>query len=94
MGRDRNGLGPVRHSEFLHDVVYVVVDGSFTYPQDNRYVPGAFPLLQPVEDFLFPGGKFEVIDLQLLPVEDMGKRQMEMRGYEFQYGRGTLVVLH
>lgn len=38
MGRDSDCLGPVGHSEFLYDVVYVVVDGSFTYPQDNRYV--------------------------------------------------------
>ena len=56
MGCDRNGLEPVRYSEFLHDVGNVVVDGSFTYPQDNRYVPGGFPLLQPVEDLLFPNG--------------------------------------
>jgi hypothetical protein len=27
-------------------------------------------------------------------IEDFGKRQMEVGCYEFQYGRGTLVVLH
>ena len=94
MGRDRNCLGPVRHSEFLHDLVDVEVDGPFAYSQDNRYVPGTLPLFQPVEDFLFPKGNFEIIGVQLLLVENVGKRHMEVWGYEFQYGRGTLVVLH
>ena len=71
MGRDRNGLGPVRNPEFLHDVVHVEVDGSFAYPQDNRYVPGAFPLLQPVEDFLFPTGDSDVFCILLFFIEEM-----------------------
>ena len=92
MSRDGNGLGPVCHSELLHDFVNVEIDRSFTYPQDNRYVPGTFPLFQPVEDFLFPERKFEVIGVQLLLVENVGKRQMEVRCNEFQYGRGTFVI--
>lgn len=56
------------------------IDRSFAYPQDNRYVPGAFPLFQTVEDFLFTEGEFEVIVVHLFLVVSMGKRKMEMRG--------------
>ena len=94
MGRDRYGLGPVRHSEFLHDVVHVVVDCPFTYPQDNRYVPRGFPLLQPVEDFPFPNGEDNAFVIRRPVVEEMKKGKMQVWCYHIQYGMGAFVMFH
>ncbi len=52
--RRRDSLSPVYRRKFSHEVVDMVIDRPFANAQDNGNIPGAFSLLQPVEDFFFP----------------------------------------
>jgi hypothetical protein len=56
-GRNSNSLCSVRRSKFLNEVINVKIDRSFAYAQNNRYIPGAFSLIQPVQNFFFAGRK-------------------------------------
>jgi hypothetical protein len=93
-GRDRQGLRPVYRTQFLHDVVYMEIDRSLADTQDNRDVPGAFPLFQPVENFFFPGGKNNFIYIRLPAAEDMGEGEVKVGNNHSQNGLGASVMFH
>ena len=92
--RNSNGLCSVRRPEFLNDVIDVKIDRSFAYAQNNRNVPRAFSLIQPVQNFFFAGRKHNIVYIGQLIVEDMREGQVQMGGKQLQYGDGAHFILH